>query len=50
MPDITKKCISKTTFPLTLALSLQWRGELTISPPLRGGDKGEGVRKCILNL
>jgi len=28
---------------LTLALSPQGRGDLRIAPPLRGGDKGEGV-------
>jgi hypothetical protein len=28
---------------LTLALSPQGRGNLRITPPLRGGDKGEGV-------
>jgi len=28
---------------LTLALSPQGRGDLIIAPPLRGGDKGEGV-------
>jgi hypothetical protein len=31
---------------LTLALSPQGRGDLRIAPPLRGGDKGEGVR-CV---
>jgi len=30
-------------YTLTLALSPQGRGYLRIAPPLRGGDKGEGV-------
>jgi hypothetical protein len=44
-----KKCISKTIFPLTLALSHQGRGVI-ITPPLRGGDRGEGVKICILTF
>jgi hypothetical protein len=43
----TKKRIRKATFPPTLALSIQGRGNLTISPPLRGGDKGEGVEYVL---
>jgi len=39
---VTKEFIRKP-HTLTLALSPRWRGNLRIAPPLRGGDKGEGV-------
>jgi len=38
----TKEFIKKA-HTLTLALSPQGRGVLRLAPPLRGGDKGEGV-------
>jgi hypothetical protein len=34
--------------PLTLTLSPKGRGDKIISPPLRGGDKGEGVIFMLL--
>jgi len=39
----TKEYIRKTFFHLTPALSRHVRGNLTISPHSRGGDKREGV-------
>jgi len=36
--QVVKKCIRKTSFPLTLTLSLQGRGDLIITPP-----SGEGT-------
>ena len=37
------RSLLKKPHTLTLALSPQRRGDLRIAPPLRGGDKGEGV-------
>ncbi len=52
---MTKKGVRKLVIdpkiPLTLTLSPKGRGDLIISPPLRGGDKGEGdisVLSCEL--
>jgi hypothetical protein len=40
--QVNKESRSKAAH-LTLALSPQGRGDFRIAPPLRGGDKGEGV-------
>jgi hypothetical protein len=44
-PDIIVllRSLLEKPYTLTLALSPQGRGELRIAPPLRGGDKREGV-------
>jgi hypothetical protein len=44
-PDIIVllRSLLEKPYTLTLALSPQGRGDLRIAPPLRGGDKGEGV-------
>ncbi|MFA6054620.1 MAG: hypothetical protein WC769_04515 [Thermodesulfovibrionales bacterium] len=41
------RSLFKKLHTLTLALSPQGRGYLRIAPPLRGGDKGEGVKMWL---
>ncbi|TAL26211.1 MAG: AAA family ATPase [Nitrospirae bacterium] len=52
IPTFTKRYFEKLygRVPLTLTLSRKGRGNKSVSPPLRGGDKGEGEGGFVIVL